>query len=337
MDLSAASLEAFVRYHYFHEGFNSSVQVSLAGIITLRRIVDVRDGQHVLSSLIRSTGMPWPSNPRSANPIKVIDQVIVSLAQLSVVEALSAFDWFTIDLAANLAQFSSTLRKNGPFKHAHSAIVCDHKHPVEYCVCCRACAIQYGDNHKLAIRIQDLCSDLHLLDPAIEKLLPLFKYFRLVRNAVAHFNGIATSELVAHSQSSDLGNSLSYWDKVTRGAHPKLPELFSGLPIRVTMAHAILASAVCYRIAKALNRNSVSLVGPKGFVHMAAFYALFCSQHEFRSSQHDHPESAINYFLTKRYRVKAINNTEVIQIAKELGIWKDVKSRAKTIYPGIEF
>jgi hypothetical protein len=261
---------------------------------------------------------------------------ITIAAQMAVVEALSAFDSFSLDLATNLAQFSIQARTKGPFKHAHTSVICDHSHPAEFCVCCYACAIQYGDNHRFATRIEDLCADLNITDVAVNELLPMFHYFRLARNSIVHANGRASEEFSDYDQTPELGISVGYWNKVTRKTAPDLPKPALGASISFTMAHAILASAVCYRIAQSLNRHAVQLLGIDGMVHMAAFFSLFAAQHEFRRSVHLKAEAAPSNFLANRYRVRRVVNHEIIQIAKRLNLWKDILQRAKAIYPQIK-
>ncbi len=116
-----------------------------------------------------------------------------------------------------------------------------------------------------------------------------------------------------------------------------LPKPLVGSIIHLTMAHAILASGVCYRIAKALNKDAVKALGGDGLVHMSAFYSLFSTQHEFRRTKHLHPESSVNHFLSNRYRVKKVTNLEIIDIAKRLGIWTDITKRVRAIYPLMKF
>ncbi len=212
MDISNASTEAFVRYHRFHEQFNSTVQVSLAGMVTLQRIVDTTNGKHIMNSLVQSTNMPWPLNPRSSEPKNIIDKAIKTMGQMATVEAISAFDWFTLDQASNLAQFSPLLRATGPFNHAHTSVICDHADPVDLCICCQACATQYCNNHKLVVRLENMCRDLRISDIDIDNLLPLFHYFRLARNCVVHASGRASKEFVVHCQSTELDSGVAYWN-----------------------------------------------------------------------------------------------------------------------------
>lgn len=332
MVVANGSTEAFIHYHKFHEQFNSRVQVTLAGMLMFRKFVGGVRGVNRLDRWVQSSGMPWPPHPRTQHPTKVVDKVIANLGQMAVVEAVSAFDWFTLDYVAVLAQFSPDSRTSGPFNHAHTPVICDHNNPIDYCVCCRACAVQFCDNHKLHQRVESICAGLNIHQSDSSNLLPLFHYFRLARNCIVHASGRASKDFVVHSQSTGLSDSLSYWNSITRKPSPGLPAPPAGDIIPLTMAHAVLASGVCHRIAKAIDGQAGMWLGVEGFVHMAAFYSLFSAQHGYRRSHHDRPESAVSLFLS-RYRIKNVNNSEIRTIARRMGIWGDIVKRAKAIYP----
>jgi hypothetical protein len=332
IDFSKALLESFVRFIKFHNQFNETVRVTLASFIALRDRVDKPDGIDFLNKVIKSAKMPWGESPRGLEGVKLIDLVKTNQGQLSIIEVVSAFDSFTLDFVENLTQFSSHLRSAGkPFNHAHTMVICDHANPVEFSRCCQAAAIQYCDNHRLYRRIEDLTNDLGITNPEIQSLLPFFHYFRLARNCFAHYGGRANKEIVEHSQSKSLTNSINHWNTATRKEAPKLPALSFGQPIELTLVHAILASAVCFKIAKELNYNATNLLGAEGFIHMSAFYSLFSAFHEYRRPSHKHFYSPIMYFLA-RYRVSYTKREEVIEIAKKMGILQHIHRRAKAIY-----
>lgn len=331
MDISKSNTESFVRYLRFHEKFNRTVKVATTSLNTLKRIVDVPNGDILLGVFVDSNDKPWGKSKRYPNTEEIIDSTIISFSEMSLVESLSAFDWYTAEVISELCQFSPKVRET-KFTHAHTDSEYKPTKPIDYQKCCVSYGIQYSNNHRLATRLEQFGSDLEITSHCYLELLPLFHYFRLVRNCYAHYNGRIDKELENHIKNPRFSESLTYWNNLCSNLAPDLPVGIQGDKINFSNLNSIMSSAVCFELAKIINIKAVELLELDGIYSMAAFHSLLSTYHEFRKDNHRFPEGAVANFLSNRYSVKDVNTKEIPRELKRLEIWRHCFKRHGIIY-----
>ena len=331
MDISTAISEGFAIYNRFHNNLNLGSKVNAAGLKTLSRIVDVENGDIIMGTLVDTVGMPWGNNKPFPKPTQIIENVYQNLINNTIVQAFSGFEHYLTNVIADLAHFSEPGR-NTLFIHAHTDSEYKPTQPPEYSKCCISYAEQFAKNNVLSVRINELCDKLNIKDDIITNLLPLFEYFRNSRNCIAHLDGVVNKDFVESWENEELAKSINYWNMITRGKAPVLPEPIRGKKINFNITNSIMASAICFRISQLINKAAIALLGIKGFVHMAIYYSLFVEYHDYRSERiSNSPEGAISNYLSNRYFVKKVSKQEVIDVAKELNLWKLSMTRFRLI------
>jgi len=88
----------------------------------------------------------------------------------------------------------------------------------------------------------------------------LLRFFRRVRNCIAHDRGVASAKLAKLAASSELVAAHQAWPireraKAKGRTIPPLPAITAGAVVDVRPSHVIQASAVCFRVAKAIDRE----------------------------------------------------------------------------------
>jgi hypothetical protein len=330
MNINNAGLESFINYKKFHADFNSTSKVAVAGMQTLKRIVDVSEGGALMGALVDTLDMPWNTKVNFKNPAEFAEKATTIYSSMALVDAVSAFDWFLTSYVEDITQFT-----NGRyFVHAsHSAFTFVPGAAPENSHCCSAEAERYSFRKKLIVKISDICSEIGLMDPDINGLMDLFHYFRTMRNCIAHSNGYANSQLDLMSKSSALSTSIAYWNSINRKASPVLPVFNDGDKIELGIYISIYASAVCLRIANRLNYHAVNnLLASNGMSLMASFYALFIKSHPFRKAKYRNAEAAIAHFLAERYYVQGVTQAGVAQEMKRVNLWKEALERFEELF-----
>lgn len=94
----------------------------------------------------------------------------------------------------------------------------------------------------------------------------LLRYFRRVRNCIAHDRRVAGKKLETLAASPELVAAHQAWPireraKVKGRAIPQLPAIKAGAEVDIRPVHVIQASAVCYRVAKAIDREVLVALG----------------------------------------------------------------------------
>jgi hypothetical protein len=169
-------------------------------------------------------------------------------------------------------------------------------------------------------------------DKTLAGVLPLFNYFTVIRNCIAHQSGRANETLIMLDASEGLRKCLEAWHPEGKRRLPALPVLTTGREIPLLPRHAVLACEVCYRIASDINEKLRQSLGAEGLVYMAAYYALL-SDERIETKAKKLPESLVNIILTGRYRVTVETTTEVITILRSIGKWDDYRRKFEHLFP----
>jgi hypothetical protein len=303
MNFSDAIAEPFVNYIEFHNAFNRSVKVATAALHGLIRDTETEAGIARVGELIRDCGEPWGAM-RFRNPKRFIEDSVPHIASLWVVRVFSAFEWFLVQTNAEVDRWNSRAQKveSGEMRDEHGDISLNKLYQA------------------------------HGWDQAgIAGLRQSFGFFQELRNCVAHRGGLASIGLAGKAISAELQQELSKPLSSSRKSprptkQMTLPAVTLRQLVPTRPRDAILASAVCFRIAEDVNRRLVEKLQEDGIVNMAAFHAVLAAEHPARKRNHKLPEVAINDFLF-RYKMRGIKSVRTIAVLKDLGIWKRVRDR----------
>lgn len=323
MQIDRARTEAMAEYADAHDALNVMVRLSSAGLHVLAGKVVGSDGARKLGKLVDAVGKTAWNKRSFPAPHKRIAEGRQSLASLALAAAVGAFDWYTIRLVDDLARFSPLGDARGPFAHDHRTLG-DARERAD-ARCCRGFAEVHGLRFKLESRVEQLCD--HVLTIKRPGLLPLFHFFRYLRNSIVHAGGRADNALEMQAQDASTAQAFAELNKTTSARTPELPVVQSGQVVPVDAEVAILASAICFRIANELDRAAVPLVGEEGLVRMAAHYAVLLSLHDSRSAspRNTSPLKAINWYLGSRLRVSVRDAEEVEAVLGDLQLRKEVE------------
>jgi len=335
MDVSNSVTEALNRYHFWREEFHTLIAAAAAGQTLLGSVVSVPNGAEVLGALVDSVGEPWPKGKRFPEPKTTVDTASSVLWGLLIVQALSAFDEYTVSALEDLLEFDAASRGQTPFEHDHKDMFAVA--PPRRSGCCPAVAGTYCFRDGLGSRIEDFDKDLDLrLASSLIEVLPLFHYFRRVRNRIVHSNSWAGEGLEDYSKSDELRKAVATWDNTyCQRPSPRLPAIHSDQRLSFLPRHVIMVSTICYEFAKAIDRAFVQRLGEDGIVRMALYYSLVAPEHPTRSATHKRPEAPLGNFLYARFGAVDFSRDSLLARLRELGLWEATVSLHRMRYPEV--
>jgi hypothetical protein len=308
MDIKGANTESFYRFLRFQENLGTNIKLAYGALQEASRHSGARlpDNRNALMTL-PTGGEPWGNATRWKDIKPRIPLARRFLSQTGLVLVASGFQDFVDNTISEHTRFSKFIRKEASPR-----------------------ALPTAD-----VETSDYLSNLYALlqwnIKPIEYLLPLFKYFMVTRNCVAHRSGRASKGLVAYSESQLLSRCLRNWPSRHGKTIPELPQVHEGREIPLLPRHAILFSEVCLRAAVQTNNLLSAFLGVDGMVYMAAHYGLLADD-PIQTNARRLPEGIINVVLTGRYRVRVQDTFEVIGILKRLNIWNECRSKHHKLY-----
>jgi hypothetical protein len=334
MNISQAQTEAM---RVFYQGFlkmDAMLKVGSGAFEIVQRMVSGGAGPEIMGAFVDSAGEPWSRGVKFHGPADITRAAKSTFIQTAIVSILSNFDWFTISLVGDYLQFDAGAASTKPFAHKHSIGSSSATGPYDKNTCCLKFGDKYGRQHKLSVRVEDLTADLGVKLAVIDHALPVFHYFRIIRNNIAHNAGMADSELVKHTSTPAYSKSLSYWSAKAKSKKiPVLPIFQPGIPIAMEPRHAVLINIMCMEMASALNVEVVNRLGGEGLVRMATFHALLTADHPMRSSTP--PQDyvwAVRDLLRDAYRVQGPSLTETQKLIGQAGLKNEAQRRWRELY-----
>lgn len=297
MDISKANTEPFFLLHRFNEEFNRNMKIAVGALGVVARTKQKKAAKKTLK--LPTLGEPWGNQTLWKDIVKEIPGTKRFLSQIGIVRVFSAFEDFLIGAKAEFD-------RNAHLRGLEGSGNASQDLPVLY-------------------------SELGWNDQAIEQFTPLFNYFVVLRNCIAHQSGRANATLVELDAGEDLKKCLWGWKSKRNKKPSPLPNVAIGKEIPILPRHAVLAAEVCYRIALDVNEKLRESLGIEGLVYMAAYHALL-SEDRIQTHGRKFPESLINYVLTDRYRVD-IDKREVIGVLKSIGKWDEYRHAFERLFP----
>ena len=306
MDLSIANSEPFVLFHDFLEEFDRNIKVTYGALALTGQLLP-NSTSSAGNALVRlPTGdEPWGTETKWRSLDTVVKNSKLFVAQIGLMRIFSAFDDFLSGIRAEYDRFEKiTAQRDSVTSHGGE-----------------------GDD----IGLRQLCSFIKLPISSLEAILPVFDYFVVVRNCLAHRSGRASYALASRSSSSELRVALERWP-VRRGRTlPELPQTVQGKQIPLLARHAIFAGVVCRKLAKLINDHLIAQIGDKGIAFMAAHHFLLAEEPIVNAPRRD-AEAVVNQILSGRYRVHKIGQHQTIRILKELNRWEQCQVRFRQLY-----
>lgn len=301
MDLSRAQLDAFRGLHYFHENLSIHIKSSTAGIILLADAAGTNIDPRHMGELIRRSHPAWNSPPVHQLDLDIYKRIYCSVGTYAIVAIFSALDDFLTGLEADISRFEA---EGNPVARQPKVADNDQAEPIE-----------------------TLYNRYSWPTTGITSVLPALKYFRLIRNCLAHRSSRASLALSDHSK--DHAFQAGMKGLLERSTH-SAPTYERNEEIFVDPTLAICCSDVIRTIAADCNQKCLKLLGRDGFL------LLVCQNLDNRqkcsTAAYKSPEAVLNLALIERYRVGVADKYEAPKEVQRLGLWKDFYKSFQTNY-----
>lgn len=263
----------FVRFRARLIEADACVKVLMASLDELRRgSKEVGLDRYVGAAIGRllSAQLSKPIVLRQAK--STLDMAERRFLMLLLIDAVSSFETYVTDLiylhllvrprkwTATWTDSKGKIRTADDSKHLHAWFTQPHEKG-ERLPCCYGSARVWARNVGAVHRCYAFEPTLGSL-PTLSSVLPLsiMEYARLVRNAVAHEDGVASSEL-AGLASTDLESEAKKLSRRGR-TPPTLPHFATGMPVILDPEHVILLLTALRTAAKEYDSVFLGTLGP---------------------------------------------------------------------------
>lgn len=317
MDSSNAQMPAFLRFHRFHEDLNRRLKVGVIGLGVLAdSLASKAHNFNSIKDLCYSRGDLWGGMPDWTDPQGVIEDAKNDLGAAGVLRAFSAFDVFLEQLGGEIQAYTErNKRTRQPAPGTASKVQAEAEE----------------DDEDPKIRLTRFYSRYGWDQQGILDFVPLYTYFRQMRNCLAHADGEVKPALAAVSTSADVAAAERSWNRRYRGkSAPASRTQIVGKTLDVRHRDAILASSVLRDIADDLNRKAVSLLNADGLIYLVAHRAIRDSAPHCLPGVT--PYSLLTSYLT-RLRMK-VNLSEVAESLDRTNLRKNFLASQKSLVDG---
>lgn len=310
LDMSRAQLEPFRAFHYFHEKLNVYIKVSIAGAILLSTHAVDPARPRELGRLIKSAHPAWNMPPIHEFCLDHQRDIYRSTSAFAIVSLFSAFDDFMSGIEADqhhlveVAENASAATEDGPNNSDDSDMDIEKE------------------------RLFKLYARCGWSSDAIERYRPMLKYFRLIRNCIAHRSSRASRALEDQSADANLHVVIKPFLERTTIAAPTFKQ---GDQIFVDPTLAITCSDLLRKVAADCNEKFINSIGEDGFMRIVARNALLGGR-PIKTNAYKSAEAVLNLALTERYRVRLPSRLYASARLKQLGVWKDFLKKFQAIY-----
>lgn len=229
-------------YALAHTRLNNYIKLSIAAVEYLfKEKRSDKELSELINGLIKDSGERW--TPRIFNdPEKELNALKNDLAKTGIIWAYSAFDVFFKQLEGMLSSHFKAkpkvekLQQNTPEEDGP------------------------GEEEKKEAKIIALYAKLDWPLDNIQNLLPILKFYELLRHCVAHRSGYPSESLVKMSSSEEFKNAIANWKTKFEHKNISPPPIISSEEIELKGHHAILYSETCLRIARDINQKYSELI-----------------------------------------------------------------------------
>ncbi len=233
----------FRKFLYSHTRLNNYIKVSIVAVDFLYKSKeDHKELSTLINTLILEAGERW--TPRIINnPTEELIKIKNDLSKTGIIWAYSAFDVFFKQVEGQLSSYFKSVEGTENSKEEN----------------------EEEDKDSQIIRFYKK------LDWSIEKIkpiLPVFKFYTILRHCVAHNMGFPNGKLISISQSGDFINAISDWE--TKYVRKKIsnPPHITNEEIELKPHHSIMYSETCLRIATDINERMFEKLGLNNFIRL---------------------------------------------------------------------
>ena len=315
--LAGANTEASLRFHRFHERLNRSLKTQVIGLGMLKDAIDKGETRDGIKEILYAQNDLWGGMPDWGRPQELIDEGRLDIGRAGVVRGFSAFDLFLDNLSAELESYGrfrgAKPKPKGRLPARQGGDGTDDG----------AAAAEAG----LTRYYERIGADLD----GVKFLLPLYVYFRVARNCIAHRDAIASGAAEDLSRGDGIRDALEAWPDHTDDMRvPEILPLKEGAEILFTHRQALSNSSILRLIAMDANEKALTILGVEGVVYAAAKRLLSipsANDPEIRRSM----PATINYILSDRYRVRNVDSLGASRILSSLGMSKRCERRFQSL------
>jgi hypothetical protein len=308
MDIKGSNTEPYYLFLRNLENLGSNIKLAYGALHALSEDGNLTFPSRIGGLIVLPTGgEPWGSSTKWKSVKRRIPLVRRFISQMGIVLVAAAFEDFLTNVTAEHSRYFDFARKEKLEKELLAG----------------------GDP------LRNLYTSLGWNINPISYLLPLYDYFTVARNCIAHRSGRASDALVEKAGSVALANCIKDWPSRRRRTIPELPQPKEAQDIQFFPRHAILFSEVCQRAAININSLLLDFLGVEGTVYLAAHYGLL-AEDRVRTNARRSPEQIINFILTDRFHVPIPDKYEVIGILKGIDLWDECRSTYAALYPETE-
>jgi hypothetical protein len=302
MNLDRAITEPFKRYLNFHTRLNAEMPI-LSGLANdaSKRLAMSPEG--TLSQMMGTADPSWKKTPPIKNSYaqNLAANLFPQIASLGIISVHSAMDDFIVGVDAELARFNRLVDESDRVSSEEGS------EPL----------VRIGERYNLNLSISK--TDASLL-----------KYFRLIRNSLAHRDRRASQNLADHSCSPDLRSAKADFKRV---GGIELPEFKADQTIRIHPKLAVFNSILVREVGRKVDKSIVGHLGKEGLVQMAIHH-FFRKSDPLRTPAYTSPEAVLNTALASRYLVGITDENSARNVAKNCGCWRDCLVGYKVHYGG---
>lgn len=317
MDVSRACTEALFAFLRFHEGFNRSTKMAAVGLCLIDDALARGMTYEDFARTTYATDALWGGMPVWTDPPDLLREARADLGQAGLVRAFSAFDKFMDDLSADLDRWAAFQKRD-----AHEPADVDMSiERAEVTV-----ALGGGDDFEdRALRFYDR---MGWSTEALAFLLPVYRYYRLARDCIAHRGGIVSPALAAASEKRQWADSIDTWNTHTDDwTPPQLVELQAGDRTPLVHRDAILASSLLVRIAQDMNRHGLEMLGERGVLYLTARRTLLDNPPKVKAPTPRSAVRALHHVLFHRYHVVVDSEPASIALLRDMDLWESCRTQ----------
>lgn len=333
MNISSASTRAFAEYHEFHERINIGLKTSAIGLILLRKNAsDPASTLEEIKSICYEDGSLWGGMPGWGSAKGALDAIVSAnhdLGSWGVIQSFSAFDVFLETLDAELHAWRAWLEEfekrgnEGKEKKKVAQAKCATKtEQTEAGVAANSPVEVDGEDDEEDAQGRALRFYVrHNWElGSVRHLIPVYTYFRRLRNCIAHTKSRASKSLVEAAMNPLWKDALKNWPPgdITL---PKPQAYIYGESITITYKEALLTSSMLRLLAHDMTQKAMQELGQDGLVHLVVSRLLKYKATTPVGGRDN--TGLLHKHLEKVHRVNSMTNKNTRQILEKVDLWKD--------------
>lgn len=295
MNIDAARTEALARFGDFSNAFQQSYRVIIAALTHIRELVSSPDGVDVLQALLVNARPTWHALVPA--PDVTAQEAFQTALRLSIVQIYSAADAFVTDLEADYDRWAG-------LRSLPSNSMLDE-------------SVDSSD------RLEKVCLRFGWKLGEVSELSPLLRFFRQLRDCIAHRTSVASFALVeTAADKQTIGAIQRLAQSKLFGILPRLPLVKAEEKIGLEPEHQFFCLATVGHVIRYVDSQFRQWLGRDGLVYLAAYHTLLADSPSVATEAYRGATNVINHALVTRYDVLALDESEIVPILTNQGVWQ---------------